>query len=466
MNSKYKFLSKNIGLYSISSFGQKFLALLLMPVYTSFLTTGEYGTIDLITTTVSLLVPIFTLNISEAVMRFTIKDKSATEAVSIGVKVIIRSNLILLLCIILVNCFSFFSSYRVFTVWVFFSFFLNSWYSLYQNYARATDNLNVFVVGSIVQTTTSLLFSIFLIVVVELHITGYYLAQIIGLFAAIAFLEIKLKIRKKVSSMIPINSDKAKELYKYSVPTVFTAIAWWINTSLDHYMVTGLCGIAENGIYAVAYKIPNILGIFNNIFTQAWTLSAITEYDKKDTDSFFGNTYDYYNSAMIIMCSAIIFFNVFLSKILYAKEFFAAWQYVPLLLISTLFSALSGFLGGVFSAAKDTKTCAYSTVISAFANIVLNFILIPRFGVLGAAIATAVSYIIAWMIRLIVSRKYIKMRISFRKGIIGYCLVIIQAGIAMTDSHAYLIQGALILLICITFRSEYTKSLKKIIING
>ena len=75
MKNKYSYLSKNILLFSISSFGQKILAFLLVPLYTSVLSTADYGTVDLITTTVSILVPVFTINISEGVLRFTLKDK-------------------------------------------------------------------------------------------------------------------------------------------------------------------------------------------------------------------------------------------------------------------------------------------------------------------------------------------------------------------------------------------------------
>ena len=81
-----------------------------------------------------------------------------------------------------------------------------------------------------------------------------------------------------------------------------------------------------------------------------------------------------YNSGMVMITSIVMIFNMLLSRILYAKDFFETWRYVPLLLFSTLFSAMAGYLGGIFSAVKDTKTCAYSTFVSAGINIILNFI--------------------------------------------------------------------------------------------
>lgn len=129
-----------------------------------------------------------------------------------------------------------------------------------------------------------------------------------------------------------------------------------------------------------------------------------------------------YNSCMVLVTSIIMLFNVLLSKILYSKNFFEAWHYVPSLLFATLFSALAGYMGGIFSAVKDTKTCAYSTFISAGVNIILNIILIKKLGIIGAAYATLVAYVVSWIIRVLASRRYIKMRVSWCKSILSYAL--------------------------------------------
>ena len=75
MNNKYKYLGKNTMVFVISSFGTKFLSFLLVPLYTSVLSTEEYGVADLITTTATLMIFIFTINISSSVLRFTLDKK-------------------------------------------------------------------------------------------------------------------------------------------------------------------------------------------------------------------------------------------------------------------------------------------------------------------------------------------------------------------------------------------------------
>ena len=92
MNEKYKYLFKNIGILTVSNFASKIMIFLLVPLYTSVLTTAEYGIYDLIVSTVQLLFPMLTLNITDAVMRFSMdKSYSVNDVAVIGLTYLIRS---------------------------------------------------------------------------------------------------------------------------------------------------------------------------------------------------------------------------------------------------------------------------------------------------------------------------------------------------------------------------------------
>lgn len=444
---KVKNLSGNILLFSISSLGHKILAFLLIPLYTSFLSPEQYGTIDLIGNTVSLLLPIFTLNISEAVMRFTIDHKNNDNYLSIGFKTLLKGMLILTCLLAALRFLPILDAYKPYYGWILILYIANSVYTLEQNYLRATDHIPVMVSASLVNSAVMLLLDVALVAGLRLGITGYYTAMLLGLGSASLFMAFKGKIHRHIH-MRNIDAEARKSCLSYCIPTIFTALAWWANSSIDRYFVTGICGVGQNGIYSVAYKIPTILGIFQSIFNQAWMISAITEFDRNDSDGFFGKTYGIYNSMMVLVTSGIMLFNILLSKILYANDFFEAWRYVPMLLISSLFSALAGYMGSIFAAVKDMKTCAYTVVISAGVNMLLNAILIPPYGVQGAAIATAVSYITSWGIRMAVSRRYIKMKLHFIKDLIAYVLLFVQMVLALSETHLY--AGQVLLLLCLT----------------
>ena len=245
---------------------------------------------------------------------------------------------------------------------------------------------------------------------------------------------------------------------------IFNGVAWWINNSIDKYFVTAICGIAINGIYSVAYKIPTILTVFQSIFSQAWNLSAIKEFDKNDEEGFFSKTYETYQAGLVVLCSTLIIMNIPIAHVLFAKDFFQAWEFSSILLISLVFNALSGFLGSIFTAVKNSKIFAVSTVSAAIVNIILNSIMIPTMGAQGAAIATAISFFMIWAIRLICAKKYIYLRINIVKDIIVYILLIVQVRLEHLKGHMYLAQ-ALILVIIISLYWKQIWNLVRTILN-
>ena len=244
------------------------------------------------------------------------------------------------------------------------------------------------------------------------------------------------------------------ELKSYSKPLVVNSISWWINNVSDRYIVTFMCGIAANGIYSISYKIPSLLSIFQTIFNQAWNISAIKEFDNDESTTFFKNVYRLYNCGIIIICSILIFNTKFIAYFLYSNEFYNAWKYVPFLMLSVVFSSLSGVLGGVFSAAKDSKTLGISTLCGAIINIVLNILLISKIGVIGAAVSTAISTFVVWLIRINKIKKLIKVNLLLKKDITSFIFILIQCLLfefVSKSIYLYAIQCILIVLLGILY---------------
>ena len=132
----------------------------------------------------------------------------------------------------------------------------------------------------------------------------------------------------------------------------------------------------------------------------------------------------------VLICSGLMISNFFMSKFLFSKDFFDAWKFVPPLLFSALVSQLSLTCEQFYIAVKKTKIISVTAVIGATINICLNLLLIPIFGVYGAASATALSFFIVWLIRYIVLTKYIKLNHNFLTECISYTLLLIQVVLA------------------------------------
>lgn len=452
-----KYLAKNIGLLTISQFGTKLLSFFLVPLYTYVLTTGEYGTYDLYTTTVSLLIPILTLNVADPALRFTMDKNSNRKGIfSICIKYLVISILVAS-ALIGVNCyfnlFNAINEYGFFLLLMFASSALNG---VLVNYARGLDKVKDVAISGVVCSTIMISLNLLFLIPLHLGLTGYFLANIIGVVSQCLYLVFRIRVWDYLDIGL-IDKKLQDNMLAYSKPLIINNISWWVSSASDRYIVTWFCGMAANGIYSVGYKIPSIINIFQTIFNQAWTLSAVQDYDPEDKNGFFSNMYNTYNFCMTLVCTNLIVLTRFLARILYANDFFNAWKYVPFLMIATVFGALSGYIGAIFAAVKDSKVFAQSSIIGAVVNIVLNLILVNKIGALGAAIATTICYMVTWAIRIITVRKYIKMKLYLLRDSIAYSLLLIQSILFFVFADTvffYSIQLLIVMIILFLFKRE------------
>lgn len=455
--NRYKYLLKNVGLLTLSSFSTKLLSFFLVPLYTNILSTSEYGVYDLFNTTVAVLIPILTLNVQEAVMRFSIDTKYKRDSiVTIATKYLILSNLIIIVGLLINKYICLSSIVNQYSVYFFLMYLSQSLSGMVTMYVRGIDKIKSLSISSILSSMLTLVLNVFFLTSLRLGLPGYFLANIIGplfqcvylIFSANIYSDIKFKNNYK---------NESREMVEYSRPLIANSIAWWVNNASDRYIIVFFCGLAENGIYSVASKIPSILNIFQTIFNQAWTLSAVKDFDPDDKNGFFSATYKAYNCMMVIVCSGIIVFDKLLANLLYAKGFFIAWKYVPWLTIAILFGAMSGYIGGVFAAVKDSKIFAISTIYGAVTNVILNLIFTPFIGAMGSAIATTISYIEVWAFRYWHSKKYITIEIDLVRDIISYTVLIIQSVVILInipELTMYLIEISLFISILIIYSKD------------
>lgn len=456
MKNKYTYLSKNIILFSVSGFVPKLLSLILVPIYTSCLSRAEYGISDLITTTVSLLIPIFTLDIQDAVMRFALDKEYKKEDVFSGaVKIMLTGFVIVCAGVFIVSQLRLHGMQDNYLLFFILMYFTTSAYNIVSLFCRGIDKVTVMTVSSILNSVITLSANILFLVVFKWGLNGYLLANTIGSLTALVWCFWGAKLYRYIKWNV--SRAVVQNMITFSAPLIISVIAWWVNSASDRYILTWISGIAVSGLYAAAYKIPNLLSVFQNIFAQAWSISAVKEFDKNDSDGFIGNMYTMMNFAMSVICSGIMIVNIPISKILFSNSFFEAWKYVPPLLISVVFNAMSLFIGSIFTAVKDTKTLSVSTVIGAAVNIVCNFILIYFCGAYGAAVATLLGYAVTLVMRHVILRKHICLKCGLRRDIIVYFVLILQMIIAEFGVKAIALQLIPFAVILFLYKNEILK---------
>lgn len=460
----YKYLIKNIGILTVSNFATKFLSFFLLPLYTGILSTEEYGTFDLYSTTISLLYPMLSICISDSVIRFLLernKDKESVILISAKyVAISIVAFLFLLEANVITNAVPALNTYKIFFILMYIVTVLNSWLS---GVARGQERIKDISLASIISSVGTILLNIIFLVWMKLGIVGYFLATILGTSMSIIYYVYVTNIFQSIHTVTKdYNLDK--EMRKYGTGLMVNSISWWVNNSLDKYMVLYMCGIAANGLISVAYKLPTVLSMIQNLFEQAWVLSAVKKYNKEDADGFFVRTYNLYGFVMAIATSAIIMFTKILSALLFKKDFYEAWSMIPFFSIAVVFSAAAGFCGGVFAAQKRTDIISKTTFIGAIVNTILNAVLIFSFGVIGGAVATMISNAVVMIARLFYVKQQMNFQIRVVRDVLTYSILLFQTLILLlcNSKIQYVLQLLLLVLIVLLYNKEVLAVLKKV----
>lgn len=437
-------LVKNTLLLLLGNFSSKLLVFLLVPLYTSALSTSEYATSDLLTTTINLLYPFATLMISTAVMRFCLeKRKNTSELLNIGIWIELAGILVIALASRFFFQLGDLQDYRGYFLAGFSGY---AFYMLLMEYAKGCERVALYSFAGVCNTIVLVLCNILFLLKLGLGIRGYLLSMVFAYWVTVAVLFVGCKAWKDLTWPTRIKGRYLKEMLKYSIPMMPNSISWWISNSSDRYIMKLFRGLNELGLYSASYKIPSIMAAVSSILISAWEISAVDDFGSEKSEKFFSEIYELWVHTYVIVCTGLIFFVKLLAWILFQKEFFVAWHFVPILLFASVFSGLSSFLGTVFTAAKKTKSVFVTTMVGAGVNIVLNFAFIPTWGGYGAAIATAIGYLAMYFCRLVGANRIMKLNANYKSHFLKMGLLLVMVVFSCMDSWLNYAVGAVILL--------------------
>ena len=453
--NKYQKLGKNMLLMTVGSFASRILGLLFIPLYTAVLTPEEYGVFDMVVTTVSLLFPVFTAMICEAMMRFALDKGADHETIYVCGTVVWGAGFaVLLLLSPLIRFIPSLNGYVLYVVLYYFA------YSLYFNlsyFARGIEKITAYTLGGIVQTALTISLNLLFLLVFKAGLKGYLLAYVIADFSAALFLIFATKLYR---CKFRFSRKTAEEMLRFSLPMIPNQLSWWLGKSVSKYILNIVHGVATNGIFSVAHKIPTILNALMSIFSGAWRISSVDGLEE-DTEKFYTTVYNNYCSFLVLGTSFLILCNKFVAGLLYSGEFYQAHVFVPVLLLSVMFHGLGDHLGAIYISFKRTKAIFVTTFVSSAVNVVLGFALIPPMGIMGAALATLGSYFSLWLVRLIDSRKILRLNYRYALDIATFTLLAVQAVVEfIAFPYSWAVSAALFLAVLILRREAVVLVLK------
>ncbi len=434
--NSYKKLFSNTIIFAIGSFSSKLLVFLLLPLYTRALSKGELGSVDLIVQLANLVLPLATLSIAESVIRFGLDRKYNNATVfSTGIVITLAGLAVFTAAVPLFSHTKYVKGFGL----LFFGYVLCAGIKLVlSEFVRARGLVKLYAFNGILTTFLMLTLNIIFLLVMKTGIKGYLLAIVLSDLVSIIFLFFIAELYRFLKLRY-FSKEIAKQMLAFSVPLIPAAVMWWVTNVSDRFLVQHFMGNDANGIYTIAYKIPTIITTIYAMFNQAWNMSAITESDSKGRARFYKNVFDSNQSVLYVLAAAVMVMLIPLTKILVESSFFISYKYAPILIVATVFTCFTSFLGSIYAAAKKTKHSFFTSLLGAVVNIILNLILIPKFGINGASFATLVSYALVFVIRMIDIKKFAPFKVipgrilvnTLLLTIMAYCIVLMNRLVAL-----------------------------------
>ena len=401
VQGRAKALMSNTIVFAVGNALTKLIQLVLMPLYTTYMTVGEYGTAELVNNLSDLLYPILCLCTFESVFRFAMErdvDKGELLAGALG----------LLALTIPVGC--------VVAAIAFWGFSYDlAWGCLalvvavgvrttLAQFARGAGKVKAFALSGVLNTFLLLAFSIGFLALLHLGIVGYIGALLLGNAGSAVYLVFVCRLWRYAGSRP--RKALVRRMLAYSLPLLPNSLAWWLMNIFGRYVLLFFQGATAAGLYIAASKLPSLVNFLSTIFQQAWQISAAQELGSEDGIAYFSKVFAAFTSFLYCGCSLLIALSAPLAALLLCGEFFEGWRLVPLLLLVALASCIAAYFGTFYNAAKRTGSVFVSTVIGALVNIALAIALVNPLGIWGIPVAGLAGQLATVCYRMWDSRRY------------------------------------------------------------
>lgn len=463
--SKKKDLMKNTIIIFCGKVCTQLISFFLLPLYTGYLATKDYGIVDLITTYVTLLVPIITLELEMSIFRYLVdsrgKEKETKKLMSNNFGVLLIALLIFSILYVIVTSFWKFNFRWLILIDIIICTFSGNFLQISRGMGRTLDySISCLITGALTIVSNILLIAVFKLGAFGM-ITSMALANGVGAL----YLFIRLKLYKLINFKL-MDKKLIKEMYQYSIPLVPNGISWWIVNVSDRTIISYVLGTAANGLYAVSNKFPTILSSLLGVFNLSWSESAALHINSPDRDEFFSDISNTVTKLFTSLGVGMIACMPFIFPLLINSKYNGAFNQIPILVLGAVFNVVVCLYSAVYIAKKMTKQVATVSIIGAIINITINVLFIKYIGLYAASISTAISYFVMMVYRHIDLKKYVN--IKYESGLIVKTFLIFTFSIILyyqKNMILNIINLIVVVIYAFIMNKDFLNSVKKLFLS-
>jgi len=417
------------GIYAVGVFLNRAVSFLMLPIYTRLLTPADYGIMEILELTVDVVSIVTGMGILQGLFKFYYQTDNEQDR-----KKVVSTIFLLIIAFYAISCTAgvllsdfitglvFHShEYTYFVQISFVNLFLSFLVYVPLAYIRTRQLPLLFVVISGVQLAMQLSMNIVLVVYYRMGVLGVLYST----FISSVFIGGVLTVYTFKLTGIRLSRPIASKLFRFGYPFIISGFGAFILTYADRYFLNFYHQLADVGVYALGYKFGFLLMTFpiQPIFN-IWMVQRFELIKKIDHTEIFNRFYLWF---MIISTSAVLFISLFsrdVIRIMADPSYWEAFKIIPIIVAAYLFQACTDFFNfGIYHSGK-TKHIAYGTGLSALIIITLSFLLIPPFGIYGAAWATFVCFLIRLLYVYWASQRLFRIDYELKKPILILCLAV------------------------------------------
>lgn len=390
-------LFRNTMIYGMGSVATNVVSLLLLPIFTSYLTPTDYGIITMLLTIEAAAQVLFRWGVDTAFMRlyYDCADQRARQRLSSTIFLFLLtmngavagagiaaagllSQLLfhtrahtLLIQLVIANTFAggfFFMPFQV---------------------LRINEKPTQFVSLAFTQTAGTIVARLVLVVGFHLEVFGIVMADVV-----ITSLMILIMIPWFAPLIRPVFSRAVLgEALSFGLPRVPHSVARQVIGFADRYFLNVFGTLAEVGKYSIGATFGVALKLFVSAFESAWTPFFLGLMNQKDAKRIYSTISTYATALLVLLVAGVCATAPAVVRLFTNPKYQGAEVVTPWIALGVMFQGLYllGSIGLVIT--KRTKVYPISTGAAATASVIANLLLIPRFGMVGAALATAIAYL-------------------------------------------------------------------------
>lgn len=431
--NREKALAKNTFIIAIGTFLPKFSSIITLPIITGGLTKAEMGTYDLISTLVSLFLPVATLQIQSAAFRFLIdvrEDEKETKRIITNIiSFILPTSLIALT--ILYLCLG---NVSLVIRWLICLYFFSDILMLStQQIVRGLSNNKLYSASSVTISFSNMLLIVLTISVGKQGLVGVLASITIATTIGLILLLVKGHILSRIDLSL-LSRKTLLEMLSYSWPMIPNSLSNWVLSFSDRAVLTAFMGLEANAIYSVANKIPALFTTVQGTFVFAWQENASLASKDSDADTYYAEMFDSIFGILVGIMALLIAATPILFWLLIRGDYKEAYYQMPILFMGMLFSSMASFIGGIYVAHKKTRSVGVTTILAAACNLVIDLVFVHKIGIFAASISTLVSYVFLTIYRMVDVQKFQKVKFNTGRFCLLIALLVLMCAICWIDT--------------------------------